>query len=345
MMVSRAERLFLCASWAVIGVAAVLLAAHALRLPPDEPARLLPDPAPDRPPPPAPPAEPAFEVVVTGRIVDVPDFPVDLGVLGATRLSLVSPTREEGEGVLPAADGSFRLSALAPLRGLRLRIETLLRSPHADRTLRRDLPVERPRADLGDVCLPRPEDLGAVRAEVVDAFGVPLVPYAVDLDPVLTPSGPQDDRPALPGNIPSLYLRAHRILILRVPPGLYRLRARAYGHRIPPVELAVGVRELGVVLAAVACPRRLLGSVRDARTGAPLTDVEVGVDLPSDPAWTQGRTSGAGLFDLPLPDRAPEGGLTATFARRGYRGTDVRLTAKDLAPGGMGRLHVELAPY
>lgn len=343
---SFSERAFLWASWAVIGAAAVLMVPVALRIhaPRPDPPAAAPETEPPAPPP-APPPEPSVAVAVGGRLVDLPGFPVDPGLLRAIRLTLRTAAGEVGEVAGPASDGTFRLAAAVPLRGLRLRIDLFLRLPQADRALSMEFPVDRPVVDLGDVPLPRGEGLGALAVRVVDALGGPLCPQAVDFEPAATaaqaPAGPL----SLPASAPTLYLRGHQATILRVPPGAYRLRARVHGRRIPPIQVFVGARDQDVVLTETASRRRLLGTVRDASTRAPLGDVDIRLDVPGEPDWVQGRSSSAGLFDLPAPDPMPAGGLTATFARRGFRGTDVRLRGDDLAPGGAGRFHVELAPY
>lgn len=340
----KGERIFLHGSWAVIASLAAFGLFRSL-LPSATGA--LPDPAEPiaetAPPPPrlrtAPP-EPLVDVGVTGRLVDNPGLRVDPTVLEATRLSLVTPAGEIRDTTTPAPDGAFQLDARVPLRGLRLRLHTELRTPEGDVPLDFERELLGPHTDVGEIALPRSEVLGGVTGTIVDGSGAPLVPDAVELVSLGVLSPP----PVLPFNVPTLYRQGHRFAFLRVPPGRYRLRARAYGRRLPPLDLAVSVPERKVAVAECPSLLRLLGSVRDASTREPLGDVDIFLDAAGDPAWVLGRTSRLGHYDLPLPDPMPADGVTAVYSRRGFRGTTVRVVAGDLGPEGIVRLHVELPP-
>ena len=281
---------------------------------------------------------------MTGKLVDAPGFPVDGGVLRHTRLSLVSPAGPIGEASTPAADGSFRVATAVPRGEIRLRIDTLLRFPSADRSLRRELSVDRLRIDVGEVPLPGAEDLGTLSGRVVDAYGAPLVPFAVEVEALEPAEAPRDSLSSDPFNAPVHYRREDRFAITFLPAGRYRIRARAFGRRIPPVEAFVTARERTVTLTESLLRGRLLGTVRNARDRAPLADVEISLALPEEVDWVRGRTSSSGAFDLPLPDVLPADGVSVTFSRRGFRGTDVRVAAGDLGREGVLRLHVELGP-
>lgn len=281
-----------------------------------------------------------MDVGVTGRVVDSPGLLVDPTVLGATRLSLVTPAGEIRDTTTPSPDGAFQLGARVPLRGLRLRLHTELRTPGADVPLNVEMELRGPRTDVGEIALPRSEVLGGVTGTIVDGSGAPLVPDAVELVAL----GDLSPLPHLPFNVPTLYRQGHRFAFLRVPPGRYRLRARACGRRLPPMDLALSVHERRVTVTESPSLRRLLGSVRDASTREPLGDVDIFLDAAGEPAWVQGRTSRLGHYDLPLPDPMPADGVTAVYSRRGFRGTTVRVVAGDLGPEGIVRLHVELPP-
>ncbi len=337
MTVGKGERIFLSGAWAVI----VTLAAIGLF------RSLLPSPVPvDPPEAPAPPpvrtapTEPLVDIGVTGRVVDIPGLPVDPTVLVATRLSLLTSAGEIRDTTTPAPDGAFRLGARVPDRGLRLRLHTELRTPGADVPLHVEMDLRSPHSDVGEIVLPRSEVLGGVTGTIVDGSGAPLVPDAVELVSLGVLSPP----PGLPLNVPSLYRQGHRFAFLRVPPGRYRLHARAYGRRLPPVDLAISVHERAVTVAESPSLLRLLGNVRHASTREALGDVDIFLDAAGDPAWVQGRTSRLGHYDLPLPDPMPADGVTAVYSRRGFRGTTVRVVAGDLGPEGVVRLHVELPP-
>lgn len=337
----KGERIFLHGSWAVIASLAAFGLFRSLLPRPDPLA--LPDPPPEadgHPPEAMARPEPLVDVGVTGRVVDSPGLRVDPTVLEATRLSLVTPAGEIRGTTTPAPDGAFQLVARIPLQRLRLRLQTELRTPGGDVPLHVETELRGPHTDVGEIALPRSEVLGGVTGTIVDGSGAPLVPDAVDLVSL----GVLQPPPFPPLNVPSLYREGHRFAFLRVPPGRYRLRARACGRRLPPLDLVVSVHERTVTVAEIPSLRRLLGSVRDASTREPLGDVDIFLDAAGDPAWVQGRTSRLGHYDLPLPNPMPADGVTAVYSRRGFRGTTVRVVAGDLGPEGIVRLHVELPP-
>ncbi len=341
MAVGKGERVFLYGAWAVIATLAAFGLLRGLLPRPDPLA--LPDPPPEAArhhPEATTPSEPLVDVGVTGRVVDRPGLPVDPTVLMETRLSLVTSAGEIRATTTPAVDGAFQLGARVPLRGLRLRLRTELRTPGADVPLHFERELRGPHTDVGEIALPRSEVLGGVMGTIVDGSGAPLVPDAVELVSLGALSPPPD----LSLNVPTLYRQGHRFAFLRVPPGRYRLRARADGRRLPPMDLAISVHDRTVTVAESRSLRRLLGSVRHASTREPLGDVEIFLDAAGDPAWVQGRTSRLGHYDLPLPDPMPADGVTAVYSRRGFRGTTVRVAAGDLGAEGVLRLHVELPP-
>lgn len=279
--------------------------------------------------PPSPPLseEPPVSLNVRGKLVDVPGFRADPGILKRTRVQLRSESRPAGPEAAPSPDGSFSVEGRAPRRALRLLVATALHVDLFDRSLDRhvshEVPVDAPELDLGDVPLPRSAEFGGVdgRSEV-DLLGVEIdaVEGTSTPDVGLARLGALLDHAA---NAPLAYVRGTRFHILHLPPGSYWVRGKAEGRWIPALRVRVEAgRDGAATLKEGEARGRLRGIVRDAGSKEPLGDVEITLGTPGwagaatrDPARVLGRTSADGSYDLPLPAKE----VAATFVLRGWR--------------------------
>jgi len=303
----------------------------------------------------APPPPALKQVVVRGRLVDLPGFAPRASILGRTRLSLWVDGRQIGEELTPDGDGRFWAERPLPPGETKLRVVSELLVNRfdrgLDRTATKDYPVHG--TELGELQLPRPEDWGWIEYEVLDSRRRPLVPEFVGLDPAEGTPGvgiARLDDLDIGANAPLEYRRGHRGTILHVPPGDYWLRAAAPGRLLSPTRVRVGRGAATAVVQERPAAHHVRGIVREAGTGRGVEDVEISVSSVGyegerfrDPALVRGRSSRAGAYLLPIADPFPPEGVRLTFSRAGFRSAELTLKAEQFKGEASLLIDVDLA--